>query len=307
MARSFVHLHVHSEYSLLDGACRINDLVAASKNFDMPAVALTDHGVLYGALEFYFAAKASGLKPIIGCEMYVAPRGHRDRTARDEYHLTVLAADAQGYRNLIKLVSAGYLHGYYYKPRVDLELLAEHQRGLIVLSGCLGGGVQQLLLKDDIAGARSLISDYRAIFGERFFLELHHHHNPLEDKVRGSLLTLSRELGVRAVATNDSHYLRKDDASAHDVLLCIGTGRMVADADRMRFDGDDFYVKSADEMRELFADVPDACDATLDIADMVDIDLESSTFALPAFPVPSEAGDDRAYLRALCLEGLEER
>ncbi len=307
MARSFVHLHVHSEYSLLDGACRINDLVAASKNFDMPAVALTDHGVLYGALEFYFAAKASGLKPIIGCEMYVAPRGHRDRTARDEYHLTVLAADAQGYRNLIKLVSAGYLHGYYYKPRVDLELLAEHQRGLIVLSGCLGGGVQQLLLKDDIAGARSLISDYRAIFGERFFLELHHHHNPLEDKVRGSLLTLSRELGVRAVATNDSHYLRKDDASAHDVLLCIGTGRMVADADRMRFDGDDFYVKSADEMRELFADVPDACDATLDIADMVDIDLESSTFALPAFPVPPEAGDDRAYLRALCLEGLEER
>ena len=307
MARSFVHLHVHSEYSLLDGACRVNDLIGAAKEFDMPAIALTDHGVLYGALEFYFAAKSQGVKPIIGCEMYVAPRGHRDRSARDEYHLTVLAADAQGYRNLIKLVSAGYIDGYYYKPRVDLDLLAEHQRGLIVLSGCLGGGIQQLLLKDDVAGARDLISSYRAIFGERFFLELHHHHNPLEDKVRSALLGLSREMGIRAVATNDSHYLRKDDASAHDVLLCIGTGRMVADADRMRFDGDDFYVKSAEEMRELFAGDADACDATLAIADMVDIDLASSSFALPAFPVPPEEGDDRAYLRKLCLAGLRER
>ena len=307
MARSFVHLHVHSEYSLLDGACRLSDLVTAAKEFDMPAIALTDHGVLYGALEFYFAARSQGVKPIIGCEMYVAPRGHRDRSARDEYHLTVLAANAEGYRNLIRLVSAGYVDGYYYKPRVDLELLAEHNRGLIVLSGCLGGGVQQRLLKDDLAGARALIGDYRAIFGERFFIELHHHHMALEDKVRPLLRGLSAELGIRTVATNDSHYLRKDDAAAHDVLLCIGTGRMVSDPDRLRFDGDDFYVKSADEMRELFAGDDASCDATLDIADMVDIDLESTSFALPAFPVPQAEGDDRTYLRKLCLAGLEDR
>jgi DNA polymerase-3 subunit alpha len=307
MAQGFVHLHVHSEYSLLDGACRINDIISTAKEFDMPAVALTDHGVLYGALEFYFAARSQGIKPILGCEMYVAPRGHLDRSARDEYHLTVLAADAEGYRNLIKLVSKGFLDGYYYKPRVDLELLAMHHRGLIVLSGCLGGGVQQHLLNGRADDARALATSYRQIFGERFFLELHHHHNVLEDKVRGALLDLSRETGVRAVAANDFHYLRKDDAPAHDVLLCIGTGRMVADTDRMRFDGDDFYFKSAGEMRELFAQTPDACDATLDIARMVEIDLESKSFALPAFPVPADGGDDRQYLRTLCMAGLRER
>src|SRR5579864_1199570 len=307
MARNFVHLHVHSEYSLLDGACRINDLVATAKEFDMPAVALTDHGVLYGALELYFAAKAQGIKPILGCEMYVAPRGHRDRTARDEYHLTVLAADAEGYRNLIKLVSKGYLDGYYYKPRVDLELLAEHHRGLIVLSGCLGGGIAQHLVHDDVERAKQLIGDYRTIFGERFFLELHHHHSPLEDKVRSALLGLAGSMSVRPVATNDFHYLRKDDADAHDVLLCIGTGKMVSDKDRLKFDGDDFYFKSADEMRTLFQESPEACDATLEIADMVDIDLESKSFALPAFTVPPEAGDDASYLRELCLAGLAER
>ena len=306
-SQNFVHLHVHSEYSLLDGACRIGDLVGAAAEAGMPALALTDHGVLYGALELYFAAKARGIKPIIGCEMYVAPRGRLDRSARDEYHLTVLAADKAGYKNLLKLASAGFLEGYYYKPRVDLELLAKHHEGLIVLSGCLGGGVQQALLRDDLAGARELIRAYRQIFGERYFLELHHHHMAAEDKVRARLLTLSRESGVRAVATNDSHYLVKEDAGAHDVLLCIGTGRMVSDTDRLRFDGDDFYFKSAAEMRELFADVPDACDATLDIAEMVELDLESKSFALPAFPLPPEQQDQDEYLHSLCLTGLAER
>ena len=307
MAKNFVHLHVHSEYSLLDGACRIPDIVSTAAEFGMPAVALTDHGVLYGAMEFYFEAKAKGVKPILGCEMYVAPRGHRDRSVRDEYHLTVLAQDAHGYRNLMKLVSAGFMDGYYYKPRVDLELLAKHSPGLIVLSGCLGGGIQQKLMHDEIEAARALLSDYKAIFADRFFLELHHHHNPLEDKVRTHLLQLGRESGVRSVATNDFHYLRKSDSAAHDVLLCIGTGKMVADADRLKFEGDDFYFKSADEMRELMADAPDACDATLAIADMVDIDLETKTFALPSFDVPKDYGDDRAYLRALCATGLRER
>jgi len=304
---NFVHLHVHSEYSLLDGACRIGDLVASAAEFSMPAIALTDHGVLYGAMEFYAEAKRSGLKPIIGCEMYVAPRGHRDRTARDEYHLTVLAADAAGYRNLVKLVSIGFLDGYYYKPRVDLDLLAAHHQGLIVLSGCLGSGISQALVRDDLDQARRLAADYRAIFGERFYLEIHNHHLAAEDKVRSALVELSRDMGIRAVATNDSHYLRRDDAAAHDVLLCIGTGRMVADADRLRFDGDEFYVKSAGEMRELFGDLPDACDATLDIADLVEFELDSRSFALPAFPVPAEAGDERSFLRELCVHGLRER
>ena len=307
MSKSFVHLHVHSEYSLLDGACRVGDLVSAAADAGMPALALTDHGVLYGALEFYFAAKSKGIKPIIGCEMYVAPRGRLDRSARDEYHLTVLAANRVGYQNLLKLVSAGFLEGYYYKPRVDLDLLAAHNEGLIVLSGCLGGGVQQALLHDDVDGARALVRDYRAIFGERYFLELHHHHMAAEDKVRAQLIALSKETGVRAVATNDSHYLTKEDAPAHDVLLCIGTGKMVADRDRLRFEGHDFYFKSAEAMRELFTDAPDACDATLDIAGMVDFSLESRSFALPAFPVPADSGGPVAYLRSLCLSGLRER
>ena len=307
MSKSFVHLHVHSEYSLLDGACRVGDLVRAAADAGMPALALTDHGVLFGALEFYFAAKSKGIKPIIGCEMYVAPRGRLDRSARDEYHLTVLAVDRAGYDNLLKLVSAGFLEGYYYKPRVDLELLAAHHKGLVVLSGCLGGGVQQALLHDDVDGARALVRDYRAIFGERYFLELHHHHMAAEDKVRAQLLKLSKETGVRAVATNDSHYLAREDAPAHDVLLCIGTGKLVADADRMRFEGDDFYFKPAEEMRELFAESPEACDATLDIASMAELDLESKTFALPKFPLPPSVGDEAHYLHGLCMAGLQER
>src|ERR1700736_3616057 len=291
MASGFVHLHTHSEYSLLDGACRTKEIAASAAEFGMPAVALTDHGVLYGALEFYFDVKAKGVKPIIGCEMYVAPRGHRDRSGRDEYHLTVLAANKAGYRNLLKLVSIGFLDCYYYKPRVDLDLIAQHHEGLIVLSGCLGGAVAQALTRGELDTARALARDYKAIFADRYFIEIHNHHHPMEDRIRPALFTLAKEVGARPVATNDSHYLRKDDAAAHDVLLCIGTGRMVADADRMRFDGDDFYVKSAEEMRELFAGETASCDTTLDIADMVDIDLESKVFALPAFPVPAGVGD----------------
>ncbi|MBC5825241.1 MAG: DNA polymerase III subunit alpha, partial [Candidatus Eremiobacteraeota bacterium] len=241
------------------------------------------------------------------CEMYVAPRGHRDRSARDEYHLTVLAADMQGYRNLIKLVSIGFLDGYYYKPRVDLELLERYNQGLIVLSGCLGSGVSQHLLHDRLPQAKALIADYRAIFGQRYFLEIHHHHHAMEDKVRSALLEIARETGIRAVAANDFHYLRKDDAPAHDVLLCIGTGKMVADAERMRFEGDDFYFKNSDEMYSLFAQNREACATTSDIADMVDVRIETKSFAIPAFPVPPEETDDNSFLRSLCLRGLRER
>ncbi len=273
----------------------------------MPAVALTDHGVLYGALEFYFDVKAKGVKPIIGCEMYVAPRGHRDRSARDEYHLTVLAANKAGYRNLLKLVSIGFLEGYYYKPRVDLDLLAQHQEGLIVLSGCLGGAVAQALTRGELDTARTLARDYKAIFGDRYFIEIHNHHHPMEDRIRPALFTLAKEVGARAVATNDFHYLRRDDAAAHDVLLCIGTGKMVADTERLKFENDQFYFKSAEEMRELFVDAPEACDTTLAIADMIDLDLETTSFAIPAFPVPDGHTSDNDYLRSLCKEGLRVR
>jgi DNA polymerase-3 subunit alpha len=307
MRRSFVHLHAHSEYSLLDGACRTSEMVARAAEFGMPALALTDHGVLYGALEFYFAAKACGIKPIIGCEMYVAPRGRRDKSVRDEYHLTVLAADTAGYKNLLRLVSAGFLEGYYYKPRVDLDLLARHSQGLIVLSGCLGGAVAQACARGDLESARRIARDYRAIFGDRYFIEVHDHRHPVEDRVRPLLVGLARELGIRLVASNDFHYVRREDAAAHDVLLCIGTGKMVSDSDRLRFETDEFYCKSAEEMRELFRDVPDACDATLDIADMVELDIETRSFAIPAFPVPAGYAGDADYLRALCEEGLRER
>ena len=307
MASGFVHLHTHSEYSLLDGACRTNGIAASAAELGMPAVALTDHGVLYGALEFYFDAKAKGVKPIIGCEMYVAPRGHKDRTTREEYHLTVLAANKAGYRNLLKLVSIGFLDGYYYKPRVDLELLAKHQEGLIVLSGCLGGAIAQALVRGEEQTALGLARDYRAIFGDRYFIEVHHHHHPLEDRIRPGLIALARAIGAKPVATNDFHYLRQDDAAAHDVLLCIGTGKMVSDTDRLKFENDQFYFKTAQEMRELFADLPEACDATLAIADMVELDLETTSFAIPAFPVPAGHGDDNAFLRELCEQGLRDR
>jgi DNA polymerase III subunit alpha len=307
MSKNFVHLHTHSEYSLLDGACRTKEMVAMAAEFDMPALALTDHGVMYGALEFYFEARAKGVKPIIGCEMYVAPRGHRDRSARDEYHLTVLAADKAGYRNLLKLVSIGFTDGYYYKPRVDLELLAAHQHGLIVLSGCLGGSVAQALVRGEVDRATNIARDFKAVFGDRYFIEIHEHHHPLEDRIRPALFGLARELGVRVCATNDFHYLHRDDASAHDVLLCIGTGKMVSDADRLRFENDEFYFKSADEMREVFADSPEACDATLDIADMVELDLETASFAIPDFPVPQGEASHQSYLQSLCERGLRER
>jgi DNA polymerase-3 subunit alpha len=307
MPRSFVHLHAHSEYSLLDGACRTKEMVAKAADLGMPAIALTDHGVMYGALEFYFEAKAHGIKPIVGCEMYLAPRGLRDRSARDEHHLTVLAADKAGYRNLLKLVSAGFTDGYYYKPRIDLDLLAAHQEGLIVLSGCLGGSLAQALVRGEVDRATETAKAFSQIFGARYFIEIHHHHHPLEDRIRPGLFGIARELGIRPVATNDFHYLARDDASAHDVLLCIGTGKMVSDSDRLRFENDQFYLKSAEEMRELFEDAPDACDATLDIAEMVDLDLESSSFAIPEFPVPAGQQDAQAYLRRLCEQGLRER
>ena len=288
---SFVHLHVHSEYSLLDGACRVDALCRRSADDGAPAVALTDHGVMFGAMEFYYAAKDVGLTPIVGCEAYIAPRGRFDRTVRDEAHVTLLAADLVGYRNLVALISKGFLEGYYYKPRIDLDLLAQHNDGLIVLSGCMSGLCAAPLLRNDYEGSKRAAHTYLDIFGDRFYIEIMRHGMPEEDAINTGLIKVARELNIPLVATNDSHYLERDDAVAHDVLLCIGTGKQVADTNRLKFSTPEYYVKSASEMRELFADVPDACDNTIAIAKRIDIKIPEKVFHLPDYPVPPrEAG-----------------
>lgn len=307
----FVHLHVHSEYSLLDGACRIDRLCRRAAELGAKAIALTDHGVMYGALEFYYAAREHGLTPILGCEAYLAPRGRFDRTVRDEAHVTLLAADLVGYRNLIALVSKGFLEGYYYKPRIDLDLLAKHNDGLIALSGCMSGLVAAPLLQDDYGTALRNAKTYVEIFGDRFYVEVMRHGMPEQEKINTGLLQIAGELAVPVVATNDSHYLEQKDAPAHDVLLCIGTGKTVSDENRMRFYSDQFYLKPPGEMRELWHDLPEACENTLRIAERVDIRLPEKIFHLPQYPVPStEAAAERSdaeYLHELCELGLRER
>ena len=307
----FVHLHVHSEYSLLDGACRIDRLCRRAAEEGATAVALTDHGVMYGAMEFYYAAREFGLTPILGCEAYLAPRGRLDRSAREEAHVTLLAADLIGYRNLVALVSKGFLEGYYYKPRIDLELLEKHNDGLIVLSGCMSGLVAAPLLRGDEAAALQNAKTYREIVGDRFYIEVMRHGMPEQDAINGGLVRIARELGVPIVATNDSHYLEQKDAAAHDVLLCIGTGKTVSDTNRMKFYSDQFYLKSPDEMRELWSDLPEACENTVEIAKRVDIRIPEKIFHLPQFPVSQASGEpeksDADYLRELCEEGLLQR
>ncbi|MDE2572865.1 MAG: DNA polymerase III subunit alpha [bacterium] len=304
---SFVHLHVHSEYSLLDGACRVKDLCERTVKSGAPGIALTDHGVMFGAMEFYYAAKDVGIVPIIGCEAYLAPRGRKDRSVRDEAHVTLLAADHTGYKNLLALISAGFLEGYYYKPRIDLELLERHNDGLIVLSGCMSGLVAAPLLKNDRATALKNAQIYRQIFGDRFYIEVMRHGMPEEEAINAGLVSIARELGLPLVATNDSHYLSRSDAPAHDVLLCIGTGKTVSDTQRLKFFSDQFYVKSPDEMRELFADLPEACDNTVEIAKRIDVRIPERVFHLPVYPVPEPERTPEAYLRELCEAGLRER
>lgn len=304
----FVHLHVHSEYSLLDGANRIDRLCARVAEFGSPAVALTDHGVMYGAMEFYHAARRARLKPIIGCEAYMAPRGRLDRTLREEAHVTLLAADLEGYRNLAALVSKGFLEGYYYKPRIDFDLLERHSKGLIALSGCISGLVAAPLLKNDRETAVGNAKIYREIFGDRFYIEVMRHGMTEQDVVNAGLISIARELEVPVVATNDAHYLECADAVAHDVLLCIGTGRTISESNRLKFATNEFYVKSADEMYELWSDYPEACENTVRLAERIDLELPKRSFAMPEYKVPeSTAMSADEYLRSLCEQGLRER
>jgi len=266
---------------------------------------------MYGAMEFYYAARDTSLTPIIGCEAYIAPRGRFDRTVREEAHVTLLAADLIGYRNLTALISKGFLEGYYYKPRIDLDLLAKHHDGLIVLSGCMSGLVAAPLLKNDYATALRNAKTYVDIFGDRFYIEVMRHGMPEEEAINTGLVKVARELSVPIVATNDSHYLDQRDAPAHDVLLCIGTGKTVSDTSRMKFYSDQFYVKSAEEMYELWSDLPEACENTVKIAGRVDIKIPEKIFHLPQYPVPEEPAQPErtaeSYLREICEAGLADR
>jgi DNA polymerase-3 subunit alpha len=312
---SFVHLHLHTEYSLLDGATRPEQLAEKVSKLDMPACAITDHGNMFGAVEFYNAMKSRGIKPIIGCEMYVAYGSRFDKAGVEEQqadagsnnHLIVLAATDQGYRNLVKLVSAGYTEGFYYKPRIDKELLKEHREGLIVLSSCLKGEVSQNLAAGNYARAKEAALQYREILGaENFFLEIQDHGIPDQQKIVPLMARLGEEAGLRLVGTNDSHYLEKSDAFAHEVLLCIGTGKTLGDERRMKFYSDDFYVKGPEEMRRVFRAYPQAVANTLEIAERVNMKMDVSGHHLPKFPVP-RGFDPATYFAEVAREGLEKR
>ncbi len=306
----FVHLHTHTEYSLLDGASRVKDLVKNAKELGNPAIAITDHGVMYGVVDFYKAAKQDGIKPIIGCEVYVAPRTRFDRVPRvddNSYHLVLLAKNLQGYRNLMNVVSRGFLEGFYYKPRVDVELLQENAEGIIALSGCLAGEVAQLILKDKVSEAEELACRYRDIFGpENYYLEIQDHNIPEQKKVIRALVQISERTGIPLVATNDSHYLAREDAPMHDVLLCVQTGKTVDDQDRMRFQGNEFFLKSPSEMNSLFPDYPEAVENTLIIAEQCNVEFDFSQTHLPYYQIP-EGYDYNAYLKKICYDGLKKR
>ena len=309
--RDFVHLHVHSEFSLLDGLSRIGELTQRAAAQGMPALGLTDHGAMYGAIPFYQAATAAGIKPIIGVETYVAPRRHTDKEPRldaNPYHMILLAQDLTGYRNLMALVTKAHLDGYYYRPRIDKELLALHSAGLIGTSACLSGEVLRRLAEGDEKAAEHAADEYRSILGrDRFFIEVQDHGVPDQDRLQPQLLELARRMRIPLLATNDTHYTVPEQHEAHDLLLCIQTGSNVDTPGRMRFDTNEFFLKSAAQMRSLFrGELPDAMDNTLRVAEMVDLHLEFDQLRLPQFPVP-EGETASSWLRSECERGLAER
>ncbi|KKQ37432.1 MAG: polymerase III alpha subunit protein [Candidatus Roizmanbacteria bacterium GW2011_GWA2_37_7] len=301
---SFVHLHVHSEYSLLDGMCRIEELIAQAKKYRMPAVAITDHGALYGAFKFYIAAKDAGIKPIIGCELYKTSGERHDKTSNNgkrNYHLLVFAKNNLGYQNLIKLVSYAHLEGFYYKPRVDWELLEKYHEGLIATTSCLTGEIPQLILQDQMKKAEELLQRYQKLFGEDFYIELQRHPNMTElEKVNNVLVSFSRKYNIPLVATNDVHYLAKDDAYAQEILLCIQTQRAIFEKDRpmSMIDIPDYYFKSPAEMRELFHDYPEALENTVKIAEKCNVEIPYGKLILPKYDLPKNHTNE-SYLREL--------
>ncbi len=306
----FVHLHIHSEFSLLDGANRIKDLPVRAKELGMEAIALTDHGVMYGAIDFYKACKKEGIKPIIGCEVYVALRSRFEKEAGIDnkyYHLILLAKNNQGYKNLSKLVSLGFVDGYYYKPRIDKEILEKYHEGLICLSACLAGEINQKLLYGTQEEAEESALWYKNLFGEDYYIEIQ--NNGIREQVLANqkLIQLARKLDIPLVATNDAHYLKKEDSYNHEVLLCIQTGKKMSDEDRMRFDTDELYVKSPQEMSEYFSNFPDAIENTVKIAEKCNVEFEFGHTILPNYDVPKEFATHYDYLKKLCDDGLKER
>ncbi len=307
---NFVHLHTHTEYSLLDGACRIDKLIERVKELGMNSIAITDHGNMYGTVKFYKEAIKQGIKPILGCEVYTAPRSRFDmegRQDKDPGHLVLLAENNTGWHNLIKIVSAGFTEGFYYKPRVDAEILKKYSEGIIALSACLGGDIPSAILEGDNDKLKKYTETYIDIFGkDNFFIELQDHNLPEQKQVNTRLITLAKEYGLGLVVTNDVHYIEKDDAQAQDVLLCIQTSRKVNEENRMKFGSDEFYVKSPEEMQSLFPSIEEAVENTVKIAERCNVELEFGKFHLPKFPLP-EGTDSYEYLKKLCTDGLCER
>ena len=306
----FVHLHVHSEFSLLDGANRIKDLPVRAKELGMDAIAITDHGSMFGVIDFYKACKANGIKPIIGCEVYVAPRTRFDKEPNidNKYnHLILLAKNNEGYKNLSKLVSLGYVEGYYYKPRIDKEILEKYHEGLICCSACLAGEVPQTILRAGMEKAEEVALWYKNLFGDDYYLEIQ--ANSIRDQivVNQKLVQLSRKLGIKLVATNDAHYLKKEDYYNHEVLLCIQTGKRMTDEDRMTFETNDFYIKSPEEMEEYFKNIPEALENTLEVADKCNVEFEFGHTILPNYDVPEEFETHYDYLKKLCDDGLKRK
>ncbi len=307
---SFVHLHVHTEYSLLDGACRIGGIMDRVKELGQSAVAITDHGVMYGCIDFYKAAKAAGVKPIIGCEVYLARRRMEDRVHgidNDPYHLVLLCENRQGYENLCMLVSEAFTNGFYGKPRVDIELLKRYHEGLIATSACLAGAIPQYLMEEDYESAKAHALQMAEIFGpEHFYLELQDHGIPEQTPVNQGVLRIARETGLPLIVTNDAHYLRKEDAEMQDILLCVQTGKTVDEPNRMKFQTEEFYLKSEEELRQLFPNCDEAFENTAKIADMCNLEFVFNEYHLPSFPVPQGYTNEK-YFRKLCYEGFEER
>ena len=306
----FVHLHIHSEFSLLDGANRIKDLPVRAKELGLDAMAITDHGVMFGAIDFYKACKKEGIKPIIGCEVYVAPLSRFDREPGidNKYnHLILLAKNNQGYKNLSKLVSLGFIDGYYYKPRIDLEILEKYSDGLVCLSACLAGSVNQALLNGQNEKAEEIALWHKRVFGEDYYIEIQ--NNGIKEQVLANqkLVQLARKLDIPLVATNDAHYLKREDAYNHEVLLCIQTGKRMSDEDRMKFDTEELYVKSPEEMIDYFKAFPDAIENTVKIAEKCNVEFEFGHTILPNYEVPDGFETHYDYLEHLCKEGMKKR
>ena len=309
----FVHLHLHTEFSLLDGACRLDKLVEKAHDLKFPALSITDHGVLYGAIDFYKAALDKGIKPIIGCEVYVAPGSRLEKKAsgggsRDIYnHLVLLAKDEIGYKNLVKLATSAHLEGYYYKPRIDKEILAANKEGLIALSGCLASEVPELITKDQLPKAREAIDWFKQTLGaDNFYLELQNHGIAEQAKVNRQLIPWAKEFGLKLVCTNDVHYINKGDSHAHDCLICIGTQSQLSDTKRMKYQPEQFFLRSADEMKALFNETPDAVKNTLEVAEKCNVEIKFGQLHYPVFH-PPEHYTREGLLRKLLADGLHRR